>query len=189
MMGLSPEEQVKNYAQLIYEVIYNKQVVLDDRVNVEITQSGVALCDMIENKLKDKIPSLVTSIDHEATQYPHHIKPYFLKEYLEHVMPKLVRKASWRSYGTILLCVRLIRTVAEKQDVEYHQQLQTDMKIIYTDFIVTHFTEFIKSMGGFEDLTDYLYQVKNYKSPSNVSMFIIRIVSSFVWCANQLVAQ
>lgn len=160
------EEEVKKYAQMIYEVIYNHHAIPDNTVDGDIIRAGKELHDMIETDLKDKMQTFIEKIKHDSTNLPSNMKQLYLKESFIQLMRKVAPKASWRSYGHVLLCLGLIRKVAEDYQIEMNPQFQSDIKAVYSDFVVNHFTEFIASMGGFTDIADYLNHVKYYNESS-----------------------
>jgi len=160
------EEEVKKYAQMIYEVIYNHSAVPNNTADGDIIRAGKELHDMIEADLKDKMQTFIEKIKHDSTNLSPNMKQLYLKESFVQLMRKVAPKASWRSYGHVLLCLGLIRKVAEDYQIELNPQFQSDIKGVYSDFVVNHFTEFIASMGGFTDISDYLSHVKYYNESS-----------------------
>lgn len=164
------EEQVRKYANQIYEVIYKKknleEMLGENNVDGEIIRAGKELHDMIEKDLKDKMESFVQKLKQDSTNLSSSTKQLYLKESFIQLMKKVAPKPSWRSYGHVLLCLGLIRKVAEDFEVEKNPQFESDIKAAYSNFVADNFTQFISSMGGFTDISDYLSHVKYYNETS-----------------------
>merc|ERR1712156_1419153 len=129
------EEQVRKYANKIYEVIYNKknvnEMLEENNVDSEIIKAGKELHDMIEKDLKDKMDSFVQKLKQDSTNLSSNTKQLYLKESFIQLMKKVAPKPSWRSYGHVLLCLGLIRKVAEDFKVEGNPQFESDIKAAY----------------------------------------------------------
>jgi len=182
------EEQVRKYANQIYEVIYNKkdleEMLKENNVDGEIIKAGKELHDLIHKDLHDKMDTFVQKLKQDSANLPSNTKQLYLRESFIQLMKKVAPKPSWRSYGHVLLCLGLIRTVAEDFEVENNLQFQSDIKAAYSNFVADNFTEFISSMGGFTDISDYLSHVKYYNDTSFLGLAtaaVGMVAAGLVW--------
>ena len=65
------------------------------------------------------------------------MKQLYLKESFTQLMRKVAPKASWRSYGHVLLCLGLIRKVAEDYEIEMNPQVH--FKNLFKIFKIIYF--------------------------------------------------
>ena len=52
------------------------------------------------------------------------MRQFYLRESFKQLMKKVAKEASWRNYGHILLCLGLIRSVAEELEVVDNPQVK-----------------------------------------------------------------
>jgi len=186
------ERQVEKYSLCIYEVIYNqKQVnqVASNTEEIEIIQAGKELHDLIETDLASKMNSFKEQIKRDGVALSPNMRQFYLRESFKQLMKKVAKEASWRNYGHILLCLGLIRNVAEELEVVENPQFQSDIKGDYSKFVRENFSDFISSMGGFSDIADYISHVKS--GPINffnvAAVAVGGLAAGLMWVAKKVI--
>jgi len=183
----SNERQVEKYSLCIYEVIYNqKQVnqVTSNTEEIEIIQAGKELHDLIESDLASKMSSFKSKIKQDGVALSPTMRQFYLRESFKQLMKKVAKEASWRNYGHILLCLGLIRSVAEDLEVVHNPQFQSDIKGDFSTFVRENFSDFISSMGGFSDISDYISHVKTSSSLKFINAAAVAVgglAAGFMW--------
>lgn len=183
---MSPEKEVIKYAEQIFDVIYKKRNITNRNIDNEIVCAGKELHDMICHDLSVQLPLFIEKIDCVLTCQPLPMKRRLLAECTRGLMLKVAPKATWRSFGSILVCIGLIRSVADKNNIKSNDGVTQIIKTAYVDYVSNNFTDFISSMGGFHDLPDYVSYHKNYNKDTIVSRFILNAMTLFIWCLIQL---
>lgn len=190
--------EIEVYSMCIYEMIYESRSIdtfqnFDTRER-KIVEAGKCLFDMLTEDTKDNIEDFKKRILSPGGSPPHGLnseqKQQYLLETFKQLMIKVSPEASWRSYGHILICLGLIKTVATDLEVEKNPQFKSDMEAAYKEHVVSHFTKFITDMGGFSDIADYTEHVKYYNGDSSginwLTTAAVGATAGLIWLARKI---
>lgn len=189
------KNEIEEFSMHIYEVIYEgKNIDTIPNINSrqrKIVEAGKSLFDMLNEDTKDSIEDFKERILAPGRNPPQRLnseqKQQYLLETFKQLMMKVSSEASWRSYGHILICLGLIKSVATNLDVEKNPQFNNDMRAAYKDYVVSHFSKFITEMGGFGDIADYTEHVKYYSGDKSAINWVTTagVVASagLIWAA------
>lgn len=178
---MSPEEELEKYADQIFEAIFNQYHKLDDSEDNDIIEAAIKLHDTIRCQVN--IQPYIEAISCKLTEQPHFMRIQSLKDCFTNLLAKVTPRATWRCFGNILVHVGLMRALLKELNMKANQSLQHYFKSTYLNFVVTHFTEFIYSMGGFADLPHYVSYSSNNYALTLREHIAFSFIAGIVWCA------